>query len=365
MMSTGVYIHIPFCVKKCNYCDFASFVRKDFESYFDCLEKEIKMYSDYLKPRKVDTIFIGGGTPSFVNHKYIGRILKQFDFNSSCEVTIEVNPKTVDNEKIKAYKEYGINRMSIGLQSACDNELKVLGRAHNYDDFLHTFDIVRKNGFDNINVDVMFGIPEQTLESYSYTLNEINRISPEHVSAYSLIIEEGTPFYSMKLNLPDEETEREMFNMTSEKLSNHKRYEISNYAKPGFECRHNLKYWKMQNFIGFGVNAYSYVDTVRFSNIDTLDDYIKSVNSGNKPVSEEIPEDNGELFKDAVITGLRLCEGIDTEEIAASYGVNLFREKEAKIREYISMGYMTFNGKRLAFTQKGFSISNYILSELI
>ncbi len=365
MMNTGVYIHIPFCIKKCNYCDFASFVNCNFEEYFNCLEKEIEMYSDYFSARNIDTIFIGGGTPSFVDHKYIKRILKLFDYNSACEITIEANPKTLTPDKIKGYKSYGVNRISIGMQSANDNELMLLGRAHNYTDFLKTYDMVRRYGFNNVNIDIMFGIPEQTAESYMHTLNEIKRLNPEHVSSYSLIIEENTPFYSMDLNLPNEELERKMFCMTSDLLYNYKRYEISNYSKPGFECKHNIKYWKMQEFIGLGVNAYSYIGSWRFSNYDTLENYINAVKSNKKPVKEFSKESTKELYKDAVITGLRMCEGIDLYSIKEKYGIDLYDDKKHKINKYVSMGYMVCNEKKLSFTEDGFSVSNYILSELI
>ena len=365
MMNTGIYIHIPFCIKKCNYCDFASFVNGNFEEYFSCLEKEIKMYSDYLSVNAIDTIFIGGGTPSFVDYKYIGKILKLFDFNASAEVTIECNPKTVTEDKLKAYKDFGINRISIGMQSANDNELSLLGRVHNYNDFLTTYELVRKNGFKNVNVDVMFGIPEQTIESYTHTLNELIRLNPEHISAYSLIIEENTPFYSMDLSLPSEEEEREMFLLTSKLLKCYERYEISNYAKPGYECKHNIKYWSMKSFLGFGVNAYSFFNNSRHSNFSALNEYINAVNSDKKPVKEILSEDCEELYKDAVITGLRLSRGIDLKQIKNDFGKALYEEKKEKIDKYISMGYMTLKDDYLAFTENGFSISNYILSELI
>ena len=365
MINTGVYIHIPFCVKKCNYCDFASFVRTDFEDYFKYLSKEINMYSDFLATRKIDSIFIGGGTPSFVDYKYIGQILKLLDFNQECEVTIEVNPKTVTSDKIKAYRDYGINRISIGMQSANDNELMLLGRAHNYTDFLNTFDIIRTNGFTNINVDVMFGIPEQTIESYVHTLNEVKSINPEHISSYSLIIEKNTPFYSMNLKLPGEDEERKMFTLTSEILDSYKKYEISNYSKPGYECRHNIKYWRMQEFIGFGVNAYSFIGNTRYSNFSTVEEYANAVCKGNKPVRESVEEDTQELFKDEVITGLRMCEGIDLYDLKKRFQINLYDGKKEKIDKYVSMGYMSLDGNILSFTEKGFSVSNYILSELI
>lgn len=365
MMSLGIYIHIPFCVKKCNYCDFVSFPIGNTEAYFEALLKEIDMYSSFLKERRIDTVFIGGGTPSAVDYKYVGKILSKLDLGYAKEVTIEANPKTLDSEKLKAYLSYGINRISMGMQSANDNELKILGRIHSHYDFLKSYELIVKSGFSNINVDTMFGIPEQTLKSFKNTLSEIKRLNPSHVSSYSLIVEEGTPFYTMNLNLPDEDTEREMFECIKDELYGYERYEISNYSKTGYECLHNIKYWQMEDFLGIGLNSYSFVGNKRFNNYSDMKSYISSVKSGRKPVFEVVSEDINELFKDAVITGLRMCKGINLDEIKERYNVDIFEKNEKKIKEYVSSGFMSLKGNILSFTEKGFSVSNFILSNLI
>lgn len=365
MMNLGVYIHIPFCLKKCNYCDFVSFPCENCDAYFKYLFKEIDMYNDLLKERKIDTVFIGGGTPSVVEHRYIGRILSKLSLLKETEVTIEVNPKTLTEEKIKAYKEYGINRVSIGMQSANDNELKILGRIHNHYDFLKSYELIINSGITNINIDTMFGIPEQTLESFKHTLDEVKMLNPTHISSYSLIIEENTPFYNMDLNLPCEEEERMMFECLVDELYGYDRYEISNYSKPGYVCKHNVKYWQMDDYLGLGLNSHSFVDGVRFNNFSNMNDYKSNIEQGIKPIENKIPEDPSELFKDAVITGLRMCKGIDLYRLKVLYNIDLYEEKGKKIKEYINSGFMKLDNNILSFTQKGFSVSNNILSNLI
>ena len=365
MMNLGVYIHIPFCVKKCNYCDFVSFSSDNYEEYFSSLKKEIQMYKPFLKERCIDTVFIGGGTPSLPHHKYIIEILHEINFSGNAEVTIEANPKTLTKEKLKAYKESGINRISIGMQSANDNELKILGRVHSHDDFLKSYELVVNAGFDNINIDTMFGIPEQTVESFYYTLSEIKRLNPTHLSSYSLIIEENTPFYKMDLNLPDEECEQKMFGLIKEVLPEYKRYEISNYAKPEYECKHNLKYWQMEDYIGFGLSSHSFVDNIRFSNKSNFSEYIKSVNLNEKPIESYDKEDNSELLKDAVITGLRMCKGINIKKLKDKFGIDFYLKNKDLINKYIKEEFLTLKNGYLSFTEKGFNVSNYILSDFI
>ena len=365
MMNLGIYIHIPFCVKKCNYCDFVSFSNSDFSSYFEALEKEIDLYSDFLKERKIDSVFIGGGTPSCVPHNYISKTLSKIDISSDCEITIETNPKTLTFEKLKAYKDSGINRISIGMQSANDNELKILGRVHTFYDFLKSYELVINSGFTNINIDTMFGIPDQTFESFKNTLYEVKKLNPTHISSYSLIIEQNTPFYSMDLNLPDEETERRMFECLKEELSQYNRYEISNYAKEGYECRHNVKYWQMEDYLGLGLNSHSFICDTRFSNFSNMSDYISSLNNNKKPVAKTVKEDANELSKDYVITGLRMCKGINLDDYKDRFSKDFFKDNNSKIIKYIDMGFMELKEKNLFFTEKGFSVSNYILSDFI
>jgi len=272
----SVYIHIPFCVRKCLYCDFLSALaqRQQQIDYVDALCREVVIESKSYVNYETQTVFFGGGTPSVLEGEDICRILetlhKYYNFSQDCEITIEVNPGTVTKEKLSAYHKAGINRLSIGLQSTVDSELKALGRIHDYAAFLETHEIAVKSGFNNINIDLMSAIPGQTLQSYKETLEKIVNLkpAPPHISAYSLIIEEGTPFAEKTPELPDEDSEREMYKITNAFLSMHgyHRYEISNYAKEGYECRHNQVYWRRGDYVGFGIGAASLVQNVRFSN---------------------------------------------------------------------------------------------------
>lgn len=365
MMNLGIYIHIPFCIKKCNYCDFVSYTDSCYEEYFDALKKEIELNLSLIKERKIDSVFIGGGTPSAVPYSYIGKILSNFNFSNDCEVTIETNPKTFTKEKLKAYKDYGVNRISIGMQSANDNELKILGRIHNFYDFLKSYELIVSAGFDNINIDTMFGIPEQTFESFINTLNEVKKLNPAHISSYSLIIEENTPFYSMDLNLPDEQTERRMFECLNTELKGYNRYEISNYAKAGYECRHNIKYWQMQDYLGLGLNSHSFIKDTRYSNISNMNEYITSLKDNKKTYNEIVKEENSELATDFIITGLRMCKGINLDEYKRRFNKDFLKDNKEKILKYSDMGLLELKERNLFFTEKGFSVSNYILSDFI
>lgn len=364
-MNLGVYIHIPFCLKKCNYCDFVSFKKRNVSGYFDSLYKEILLYSEFLKERKIDSVFIGGGTPSCVEAPYIGKILSAFNTAEDCEITIESNPKTLTEEKLKSYLDYGINRISIGMQSMNDNELKLLGRIHNSYDFLKSYEMVVKTGFKNINIDTMFGIPDQTCESFEHTLYEVKKLNPAHISCYSLIIEEGTAFYNAKLNLPDEDSERRMYEQASKILENYNRYEISNYAQPGFECRHNLKYWKLSDYLGLGLNSHSFIKDKRFFNTSSMEKYISLLSDGKYPVEEMEEEEPEELLKDLIITGLRLSEGINLKEVNKKFGIDFLTEYKTVTEKYIDAQMLEIKNGNLRFTEKGISVSNYILSDFI
>ncbi len=365
MMNLGLYIHIPFCVQKCRYCDFVSFENGNQDIYFDALFKETEMYKKFIQSRKTDTIFIGGGTPSAVNPCYIQKLLDILNPDSDCEITIETNPKTLTEEKLKIYKESGINRISIGMQSANDNELLYLGRIHNFDDFKKSYEMILNAGFKNINIDTMFGIPMQNLKSFENTLNEVLNLSPTHISSYSLIVEEGTPFYKMELPLPSESEEREMYVMLKEKLKDYERYEISNFAKKGYECKHNLKYWTMEDYLGLGLNSHSFVNNIRFSNTSSLEEYINLTRSEKKPVILSEKEDDLELLKDTIITGLRLSEGINIKKINKKFGIDFYEKYKRIIEKYIDGGFLEIKKENLCFTDKGFSVSNYILSDFI
>ena len=289
-----IYIHIPFCVKKCDYCDFLSdrADRKTKEEYVDALIKEIELSKNVLNGYEVDSIFFGGGTPSILeSHLFeciMNAVKKYANINENAEITIECNPGTLTREKLEVYKKTGVNRLSIGLQSANDDELKSIGRIHTWQEFLDNYRISRECGFDNINIDLMSALPGQTISSYNETLEKVVALNPKHISAYSLIVEEGTIMYDRvneaalqgKDILPDEDTEREMYYMTKNILeeNGYHRYEISNYSKEGMECRHNVGYWQRKNYIGFGIGAASLLENERYYNISDLNKYIAFIN---------------------------------------------------------------------------------------
>ena len=284
--SMEIYIHIPFCVKKCDYCDFLSgpSCPKEQAEYVQALLAEIDAVKEG-KGRSVSSIFIGGGTPSVLDERFIGEILnktrKNFLVENDAEITIEVNPGTADQKKLQAYRTFGINRLSIGLQSPDDRELKILGRIHNYEQFLETCKCARTAGFENINIDLMSAIPDQTYEKWCNNLRIVAELKPEHISAYSLIIEEGTPFASRQLNLPDEDTEYNMYEATSRILKEYgyEQYEISNYAKEGRCCRHNVGYWTRRDYLGFGLGASSLYGKDRFANTADMKKYLENSSS--------------------------------------------------------------------------------------
>ena len=365
----GIYVHIPFCVKKCHYCDFCSFSTLSSEvraKYIDTLVAEIQSFKSDAKI-SVDSIFFGGGTPSLLSPDEFERIhnaiSSAFDILPSAEFTVEVNPKTVDEKKLKSYKSCGVNRISIGMQSVNEKELKMLGRIHNYADFEDAYKLVRFVGFENVNVDLMYGIPDQTKASLMKTLDALIRLSPEHISAYGLIIEKGTPFYDNRrsLPLPTEDQECDMYDLICTRLSDsgYRHYEISNYAKNGKESRHNLKYWRCGEYIGFGVAAYSYFRGMRFGNSDSIDEYL------SENAKEYISKEEAEPRYEYVMLGLRLADGISLSEYKDKFGVDFLLGRENKISEYINSGYMIMQNGRLFLTEKGFYVSNTILTDLL
>lgn len=287
----GIYMHIPFCKQKCNYCDFISYTNKceKIENYIECLEKEIDKF-DY-RNYNVTTIYIGGGTPSYIDSKYIKQIMNsiykklQLEKNElkEVEITIEVNPGTVTKGKLQDYKDVGINRISIGLQCVQDRLLKILGRIHTFEDFINTYNLAKEVGFENINVDLMLGFPDQSIEDIKESLNQIIKLNPNHVSTYSLIVEEGTKIFNQiennELQLPDEELERNMYWYVKNtlELNGYNHYEISNFSKKGKESKHNMNCWNQEEYIGFGIAAHSYISNIRFSNTNNLEEYIKNI----------------------------------------------------------------------------------------
>lgn len=365
----GLYLHVPFCVRKCNYCDFCSYREADIpisvrEAYIDALVTEIRGYQR-MKRISVDTIFFGGGTPSLLEprelDKIFGAISSTFDICPSAEITLEANPGTLTEQKLECYKIVGVNRLSIGLQSIHENELKKLGRIHLYDDFLESYKTARMLGFDNISVDLMYGIPEQSLKSFAETLDTVIALSPEHISAYGLIVEEETPFYTMRdrLVLPTEDEECDMYDLAVSKLSaaGYSHYEISNYARQGRASRHNLHYWRREEYIGVGVAAHSYFCGARYSNAPSLDAYLRGD-------SREYDTDTDASFERAMLA-LRLAEGLSLSEYESEFSHSFLDGREASVSRYVSLGYMKLEGECLALTDSGMYVSNAILSDLL
>lgn len=359
-----LYIHIPFCVRKCAYCDFLSAPasRKIQEAYVECLLKEIRRSAELSGTYEVSTVFFGGGTPSILPGEQIGRILEQlraqFSFRESAEITLEANPGTVDKDKLRTYRDAGVNRLSFGLQSAEDAELRLLSRIHTWRQFLVSYTLAREAGFHNINIDLMSALPGQTEESYQKTLEQVLHLEPEHISAYSLIIEEGTPFYERYEGhpelLPSEEEERRMYVLTKEILESggYRRYEISNYAKKGRECRHNLGYWERTDYKGYGLGAASLLHNIRFTNQTDLSEYLH----GNFAGSEEKLTDQA-VREEYFFLGLRKTEGIDPGIYREYYRELL---KKLKIQKLLDEK----DGK-IYLTEKGIDLSNYVLAQFL
>lgn len=392
-----IYVHIPFCAKKCAYCDFLSFpgnmrMRRE---YTDKLLEEIRIQSSIVREYQVDTIFLGGGTPSVLDVTDItaimGTLKEHYDIAPDAEITIEVNPGTVKMEGLVAYREAGINRVSMGLQSADDTELRYLGRIHTYDEFLKSFQRVRMAGFTNVNVDLISAIPGQTPESWRNTLKKTAMLKPEHISAYSLIVEEGTPFYDrygghvemesyemspeerrrlMALpDLPDEDTEREMYYMTRNCLAEqgYERYEISNYARPGFECRHNVGYWTGTGYLGLGLGASSYLEGCRFHNTSDFQSYVSAHLDDEAEFCQALRQDMEQLsvkskMEEFMFLGLRLTRGVSVEGFITRFGQSIRNVYGGVIDKLEREGLLEHKNGYYHLTERGLDLSNYAMS---
>ena len=371
----GVYVHIPFCKCKCEYCDFISYCNKDslIELYVDALKKEINLQNIQSY---IDTIYIGGGTPSYVESKYIKAIMKEIkkkNIRKDAEITIEVNPGTVTEAKLKDYKECGINRLSIGLQSTKNELLKQIGRIHDYNKFLETYKLARKVGFKNINVDLMIGLPNQKIMDLKESLTEIIRLKPEHVSVYSLIVEEGTPIAQKiqrgELTLPNENEERNMYWYVKNtlELSGYNHYEISNFSKRGYESHHNMSCWNQCQYFGFGVGAHSYRDITRYSNITDINEYIKNIQKGNLSKNRIIHEiqKESDTEKEYMLLGLRKIEGVKINDFKAKFVKNpiyLFRNELKKLSDE---NLIAVDTNTIRLTPKGIDLANLVWEEFI
>lgn len=378
MKEIGIYVHIPFCKSKCLYCDFTSYTDKNTEirRYVDCLKREINYRSkdEYL----VKTIFFGGGTPSIIDGKYIVEILSEINnayiVDKNAEITIEINPGTIDKHKLEKYKEAGINRISIGLQSSKKELLKEIGRIHTYEDFENTVKLAKDVGFTNINVDLMIGIPNQTIYDVEDTLDKVLALDLTHISVYSLIYEDGTLMTKMvdegKLLEVDEEIERYMYWYAKRRLEDNGfiHYEISNFAKPSYRCKHNLDCWNQKEYLGFGVAAASYIDNFRIKNTDSLEKYINNINSDKyyKNLIIEEKQDIDEQMKEFVILRLRMTEGFKASDFTAKFNKDVYKVFESQMDRLLSDGLIIAEEfGYLKLTKKGLDLANIVWGEFI
>lgn len=369
----SLYIHIPFCKQKCLYCDFPSYSGKEkmMDKYINALNKEILRKA---KEYRINSIFIGGGTPSYLNGSNLESLLatiNKLNLKEDLEFTVECNPGTLDRIKLAIMKKHKVNRISMGLQSTKDHILKQIGRIHNYGEFKNNFLLARDSGFNNINVDLMFGLPNQSVEDWKESLEEVAKLKPEHISAYSLIIEEGTPFYNLyeqdKLILPNEELERSMYLVTKEILNkyNYHQYEISNYAKDGKECFHNKVYWTCDEYLGLGVSASSFINQERIKNIDSIEEYIKKIDN-DESVAEEVYVNNiNDNMEEFIFMGLRMIEGIEISEFSRRFNKNLYEVYGEVIEKNIKKELLIISSGKLFLSSKGIEISNYVMSDFI
>lgn len=372
--NVGVYIHVPFCLSKCHYCDFCSVQRADEakkELYVKRLCKDITLFAEKTGEcgdiPVADTVYFGGGTPTLFSAEQFGRILDvidhKFGIDECAEITAETNPKAADRKKLEAMRRLGINRLSIGMQSVHNRELRALGRIHNFEDFKVTFSEARESGFDNVSVDLMYGIPDQTRESFQRTVETLLSFAPEHISSYCLAVEEGTNFSRRRdsLNLPDDDIVSDMYSDMTEFLTEYgyQKYEISNFAKAGKASKHNLKYWHCEDYLGFGVAAHSYFGGVRFAHSRDIDAYLE----GKNIIIEAEKIDKTEAMNEYVMLGMRLSCGVDLCSFKARFGRN-FEELFSGFRKY-TPDFVEWNEDCCRFTDKGMFVSNYILSEVL
>lgn len=373
-----LYIHIPFCARKCAYCDFLSFAAPErvYQEYVEKLMEEIYGQSADFQDYVVSSIFLGGGTPSILPAELVEALFVVlydcFDIARDAEITIEANPGTLTMEKLQTYRRCGIDRLSIGLQSADDEELRTLGRIHCFDDFLKSFQRARQAGFTNINVDLMSALPGQSVQSWKNTLRKVMMLKPKHISAYSLIIEEGTPFYERyhedQSTFPDEDMDRDMYHLTKELMAaqGYQRYEISNYAKPGYECRHNIGYWTGVDYLGLGLGASSYTHGFRYHNVTDLDEYLSldlsQAGAAARDIQELSLKDKMEEF---MFLGLRLMKGVSGSEFFQRFGVNMWNVYGEVFARLKAQGLIEEQLPKVRLTEMGIDVSNAVLCEFL
>lgn len=379
-----LYIHIPFCEKKCNYCDFVSFHASYdiIDNYIKILLKEIEAKKYMANDYEISSIYFGGGTPSYINAKHICFIMesirKSYKISDDCEISLELNPHSAIEEKLRIYDEIGINRLSFGLQSTDDHELKLLGRLHTYNDFLKSYNDALHVGFKNINVDLINGIPDQTPETYKKTLKQVLLLHLNHISIYNLIIEQHTLFYELynnnKLNLPLENDMEKIDSITEELTSYYhlNRYEISNYAKSGFECKHNLGYWSNIPYLGFGLNSSSYFENKRYKNKTKLSDYLNlnydmyMLDIDKLKYYDEFQIlSKTELMNEYVMLGLRKTSGINELDFQKNFALSFYETYKAKLQKYIDNNLLIMDNYTFYLSKRGLDLQNTILSDIL
>lgn len=386
MRNVGIYVHIPFCKRKCYYCDFISYDNKNekIEEYIKYLKYEIyqtgegsklDVKNNLIEPLKISSIYIGGGTPSYIDSKYIVEIIelikKEFELYEDAEITIEINPGTVDKQKLLDYKNIGINRLSIGVQSNSNTLLNDIGRIHSYEEFLNTYNLAREIGFNNINLDFIIGLPNQKDEDIDNLIKEIERLSPEHISIYSLMIEENTKMYKDYIKniikLPSEDVERQTYWKIKKSLEDngYLHYEISNFAKDGYESKHNLACWNQEEYMGFGVAAHSYTDGARYSNIANVDEYIDNFKN-NKDIDNIIfhEKQNNEMkMKEYMFLGFRKIKGINIDQFYNKFKEDVFDVFSEELSKLIKIGLIEISDNYIKLTNRGLDLANLVFEE--
>lgn len=353
----SIYIHIPYCKQKCLYCDFNSYSNKEdtINKYFDALIEEIKSYNI----KELNTIYFGGGTPSFVDSKYIREIMSILP--KANEVTLELNPGTVNKEKLAEYKNIGINRLSIGLQAIQNDILKEIGRIHTLNDFEEAFKLARSVGFDNINVDLMHGLPNQSVQDFKDSVDYLVKLGPEHISCYSLILHND-----VFKNLPTEEDERKMYYYAKEKLkeSRYIHYEISNFAKSGKESKHNLVYWNQEEYVGVGAGASSYLNGERYTNVSSIEEYIKRINRGESVNIIEEKQNSEDKLNEYMILKLRLIKGVNIKETNEKFKTDIVKKYEKSLEKLKKLGLIKID-ENIYLTDKGLDLANIVWEEFV
>lgn len=373
MKDISLYIHIPFCKSKCWYCDFPSFCGKDnlMESYIKALGEEI---DSKVLQYNIKTIFIGGGTPTYLSLEMLEQLkthIKKLKLTSDVEFTVECNPGTLDKEKLRLLKSMGVNRLSIGLQAYDDSLLKSIGRIHNVDEFLKNYELARSIGFENINIDLMFALPNQTSEIWKESLIKVAKLNPEHISAYSLILEEDTKFYDFNnkgtLKLPEEDVERDMYESLLSILKDfgYNQYEISNFSKEGKECKHNIVYWSMGEYIGVGSSSASYIESTRYKNVEDVEEYIQKINTNKETYKEKHRNLIKEDVEEFMFMGLRKIKGIEEREFLNRFSKDIDSYYKNIINKHINAKFLKREDGYLKFTSKGIQLSNYVLVDFL